>query len=64
MSLVNCGWCKRSVYPNQLRFSEVLDCNVCPDCDADEDRTHGEIQANKRERAKAKAWQEGCGWVR
>ena len=61
--LVRCGWCKRDAYPNELRYSELLDCNVCPDCDAD-DPTHGEIQQRKREQAKAYAWQGGEGYER
>lgn len=61
--LVRCGWCKRDAYPNELRYSELLDCNVCPDCDAD-DPTHGEIQQRKREKAKQNAWQGGEGYER
>lgn len=64
MSLVKCEWCKRDAYPNEVRFSELHDCLVCRDCDADSPTTHGEIQQRKRERARGKAWQEGMGWVK
>lgn len=50
--IVKCDWCGRDRYPNELRYSKKLDCNVCPGCDAD-DPTHGEIQQRKRERSLA-----------
>ena len=62
--LIKCGWCPRDCYPNELRYSKKLDCMVCPDCDADNDITLGDIEAKRRERAKDAAWNEGCGWVK
>lgn len=61
--IIQCEWCGRDKFPNELRYSKKLDCTVCKDCDAD-DPTHGEIQQRKRERAKDKAWNEGCGWCK
>ena len=63
-SLVKCEWCGRDSYPNELRESKKLDCTVCPDCDADNDITLGDIEAKRRERAKDAAWQNGIGWVK
>jgi hypothetical protein len=62
--LVKCGWCPREFYPNQLRYSEKLECNVCPDCDCDHDVSGIETAKRKRDRAKEAAWQNGCGWVK
>lgn len=60
MSLVKCEWCKRDAYQNELRFSDLHDCLVCRDCDAD-DPTHGEIQQRKREKARKSAWKDFQG---
>lgn len=64
VQLIKCGWCPRDCYPNELRYSKKLDCNVCPDCDADNDITLGDIEAKRRERARDKAWQNGVGLVK
>lgn len=63
-TIIQCEWCGRDKFPNELRYSKKLDCNVCPDCDADNDIAIGEIEAKRRERARDKAWQEGAGWVK
>ena len=62
VQLIKCGWCPRDCYPNELRYSKKLDCMVCPDCDADNTPTMGEIEADKKEKARGKAWREGRGW--
>lgn len=63
VELVKCGWCLRDAYPNELRHSRKLGAMVCPKCDADNDRTLGEIVEEKKETAKGQAWREGRGWA-
>ena len=64
VQLVKCEWCGNDRYPNELMYSKKLDAMVCPDCDADNDITLGDIEAKRRERAKDAAWQNGIGWVK
>lgn len=33
---VQCGWCGRDQYPNQLVYSEHQGCKVCRRCRADQ----------------------------
>jgi hypothetical protein len=59
---IQCCWCDRDFYPNQLIYSEHHGGMTCQYCLADQGPTHGEIQAEKRERARAKAWNCGEGF--
>jgi len=58
--LVKCEQCARDVFPNEL--SEIVRDGfafyVCRSCAT----PHGESERAKREKAKARAWQNGDGW--
>ena len=61
---VKCGECQRDPYPNQLREVEetvAIKKLVCRDC-LGAPRTLGDIETNKRNAAKATAWNNGQGW--
>lgn len=51
-----CRICTRSKYPNQMATK-----TTCKECAG---KTHGELQAEKRNRARKTAWNEGMGWVK
>lgn len=61
---VKCCWCDGDFYANETRESRFLGGLVCGDCDADNRRPSlGEVEQNKRERARSTAWNQGRGWV-
>ena len=62
--LVKCRDCQRDFFPNQLREVPelvVVKKNVCPSCFGTP-QTMGDIETNKRNAAKATAWNNGQGW--
>lgn len=67
-TLVKCGECQRDHYPNELQLREVeatvtvtVKKLVCRDCIGTKS-TLGDIETNKRNAAKATAWNNGQGW--
>lgn len=59
--LVQCAWCDREFFPNELRESRFLGGLICRTCDADEPgRTLGEIH----KKLKGRATERGVGWVK
>lgn len=63
-TLVKCLECQRDRYPNQLTQVEesvIIKKMVCQDC-LGYTNTMGDIEANKRNAARATAWNNGNGW--
>ena len=63
-TLVKCSECQRDRYPNQLREVDAtvaIKRLVCRDCIGN-NNTLGDIETNKRNAAKATAWNNGQGW--
>lgn len=63
-TIEQCSMCGRDCYPNQLQESKHHGGKVCDRCRADQGPTHGEIQAGKRQSARAAAWNMGRGYER
>ena len=64
-TLVKCCECQRDHYPNQLREVEAtvaIKKLVCRDC-LENNSILGDIETNKRNAAKATAWNNGQGWA-
>lgn len=63
-TLVKCAECQRHRYPNQLRevaATVAVKKLVCRDC-LGAPQTLKDIETNKRNAAKATAWNNGQGW--
>ena len=63
-STIKCWECQRDHYPNELREVEAtvaIKKLVCRDCIGN-NNTLGDIETNKRNAAKATAWNNGQGW--
>lgn len=63
-STIKCAECQRDHYPNQLREVEAtvaIKKLVCREC-LGTTKTMGDIETNKRNAAKATAWNNGQGW--
>lgn len=65
---IKCWECRRDHYPNELREVEetvaikaIVKKLVCRDCIGTKS-TLGDIETNKRNAAKATAWNNGQGW--
>ena len=63
--LVKCWDCQRDFFPNQLREVPelvIIKKKVCKSC-VGTPQTLKDIEANKRNAAKATAWNNGQGWA-